>query len=202
MIMPYSKEHKESTREKILKSAILLFSAGGFDQVSIDDLMKHAGLTRGAFYSHFESKQDVYSKAIIAGAKNSQFNTIKPEGMNEDHWLRELVFTYLSPEHINQDFSPCPLAFLVTDIANNESKVKSTYARVYKRLNKGIQIKLDYPKIGTKTNSATEEDILAATAMMIGGVAIGRTLEDEGQRNKLLDSCRKGAIDLLKINPK
>ena len=200
--MPYTKEHKESTRQKILESAISLFSVGGFDQVSIDGLMKHAGLTRGAFYAHFDSKQDVYSKAIIAGAKGSRFNACKPDGMNEDTWLRELVFTYLSPEHINQDFSPCPLAFLVTDIANNESKVKATYARVYKRLNKGIQIKLDGSINDTETELATEEDILAATAMMIGGVAIGRTLEDKAQRSKLLESCRKGAIDLLKINPK
>ena len=69
--MPYSKAHKENTRKKILRSAITLFSSKGFDQVSIDDLMAHANLTRGAFYTHFKSKQSVYSKAIIAGAKKA-----------------------------------------------------------------------------------------------------------------------------------
>jgi len=82
--MPYSKEHKKQTRQKILNSAITLFSTRGFDQVSINDLMKHAGLTRGAFYAHFESKQAVYSKAIIAGARNSQFMSEKPNGVTQE----------------------------------------------------------------------------------------------------------------------
>ncbi|MEW8026655.1 MAG: TetR/AcrR family transcriptional regulator [Candidatus Thiodiazotropha sp.] len=51
--MPWSSEQKEITRERILESAVKLFSAYGFDNVTINDVMKEAQLTHGAFYEHF-----------------------------------------------------------------------------------------------------------------------------------------------------
>ncbi len=195
--MPYSKKHKVNSRKRILNSAITLFSTKGFDQVSIDDLMTHAGLTRGAFYSHFESKQAVYSKAIIAGAKKSRIAHKKPNNLSDEEWAKNLLCGYLSEDHLEQKFSPCPLAFLVTDIANNEDEVRTTYTRMYEMLNKTIQSQLsNNPEQATPS----EQEILATTAMMIGGVAIGRALNDNGMMKELLSSCRDEALNLLKLN--
>jgi len=194
--MPYSKNHKETTRKKILNSAITLFSTRGFDQVSIDDLMKNAGLTRGAFYAHFESKQAVYAKAIIAGAKKSRITQQKPENITQGEWTKDLLCGYLSEDHISQKISPCPLAFLVTDIANNEDEVKTTYTRMYKMLNNTIRAQLTK---NTEGESPTEQEIFAITAMMIGGVAIGRALNDDETTRDLLASCRDAALNLLKL---
>jgi len=194
--MPYSKSHKANTRKKILNSAITLFSTRGFDQVSIDDLMKDAGLTRGAFYAHFESKQAVYAKAIIAGAKKSRITQQKPESVTQDEWTKDLLCGYLSEDHITQKFSPCPLAFLVTDIANNENEVKTTYTRMYKMLNKIIRAQLANT---TKGKPPTEQEIFATTAMMIGAVAIGRALNDDKTTKNLLESCRNAALNLLNL---
>jgi AcrR family transcriptional regulator len=194
--MPYSKKHKEATRKKILNSAITLFSTRGFDQVSIDDLMENAGLTRGAFYAHFESKQAVYAKAIIAGAKKSRITQQKPENTTQAEWAKDLLCGYLSEDHITQKFSPCPLAFLVTDIANNENEVKTTYTRMYKMLNKTIRAQLTN---NTEGKSPTEQEIFATTAMMIGGVAIGRALNDDETTKDLLASCRDAALNLLNL---
>lgn len=191
--MPYSKKHKETTHQKILDSAISLFSTRGFDQVSIDDLMSDAGLTRGAFYAHFKNKKAVYSKAIIAGARKSRIMQQKPDSVTQEEWAKDLLLGYLSEEHINQEISPCPLAFLVTDIANSEVEIKKTYTHMYKLLNKTIKTQL-------KGNaSCSKEDILATTAMMIGGVAIGRALNDNVTTKELLNSCRQTAVKLLKL---
>ena len=195
--MPYSKTHKENSRKKILSSAITLFSTKGFDQVSIDDLMTHAGLTRGAFYAHFESKQTVYSKAIIAGAKKSRITHKKPKNISDEEWAKDLLYGYLSEDHLEQRFSPCPLAFLVTDIANNEEEVRTTYTRMYKMLNKTIQAQLSN---NPGQPAPSEQEILATTAMMIGGVAIGRALNDNAITKDLLSSCRDAALSLLKLN--
>ena len=192
--MPYSKKHKEASRQKILNSAVKLFSSCGFDQVSIDDLMSDAGLTRGAFYSHFKTKQALYSEAIIAGAKKSRLMESKPEKMNADEWVKFLLTGYISEEHINQTMSPCPLAFLVTDIANSEDEVKATYTRMYKLLNKAINSGL------SKNVERREQDVFAATAMMIGGVAISRALNDSNLTDKLLKSCRDATLKLLQLN--
>src|SRR5262249_57333866 len=62
--MPYRPEHGAKTRARILHGARTLFNRRGFDGVSIDELMASAGLTRGAFYSYFQSKSQLYAEAV------------------------------------------------------------------------------------------------------------------------------------------
>ena len=62
--MSYPAEHRNLTKQKIVRSARRLFNRRGFDTVSIDDVMADAGLTRGSFYSYFESKGDLYAEAV------------------------------------------------------------------------------------------------------------------------------------------
>ena len=85
--MPYSTEHKQRTRDKILSSAIRLFSNKGYDSVTIDQLMTDAGLTRGAFYTHFDSKNELYAEAILAAAMQSPIASACP-GEEATNWIR------------------------------------------------------------------------------------------------------------------
>jgi AcrR family transcriptional regulator len=62
--MPYPPGHHEETRAKIIRSARKLFNRLGFDRVSIDAIMADAGLTRGAFYSYFNTKSDLYAEVL------------------------------------------------------------------------------------------------------------------------------------------
>ena len=60
--MPYSREHRDQTRARIVHSARTLFNRSGFEGVKIDDIMAHAGLTRGGFYNYFETKGQLYAR--------------------------------------------------------------------------------------------------------------------------------------------
>ena len=53
-------QRSEETRSRILGSAIKLFSARGFNAASVADICKDAGISKGAFYHHFESKQALF----------------------------------------------------------------------------------------------------------------------------------------------
>ena len=64
--MPYSPEHAVQTRGRIVESARRLFNRHGFEQVTIDQIMAAAGLTRGAFYHHFQSKNELYAAAVAS----------------------------------------------------------------------------------------------------------------------------------------
>ena len=59
--MPYPVGHRGQVRKKIVDSARRLFNQRGFENVSVDSIMAHAGLTRGGFYSYFDSKSDLYA---------------------------------------------------------------------------------------------------------------------------------------------
>lgn len=89
--MPYSKTHKNKTRERILDSAFRLFAINGFKGVTIDDLMSNCGLTRGAFYAHFTSKEELYREALKFRASNTKLASLKPEGVSNKQWLSLLL---------------------------------------------------------------------------------------------------------------
>lgn len=185
--MPYPSTHKPQSREKILHSAAKLFSHQGFDNVSIDNVMADAGLTRGAFYSHFPDKSTLYAEAITYAAKNrfaKYTRELDPQGR-----LAVLLSSYLSREHFEQDTNPCPLAFLATDVSHRDPLVRNTYTRVYQGMVKWLD-KLS-------SNSPMREQCLAATALMIGGVAIARALDDSATVDELLAACLQQSLVLL-----
>jgi TetR/AcrR family transcriptional repressor of nem operon len=62
--MPYAEGHRDKTQRKIVESARRLFNRHGFDNVSLDDIMAGAGLTRGGFYNYFESKSELYAEVL------------------------------------------------------------------------------------------------------------------------------------------
>ena len=60
--MEYAQRRKlqsQETERKILHAALELMRERGFDKVSIRDICKAAGITSGAFYHHFSSKEDM-----------------------------------------------------------------------------------------------------------------------------------------------
>jgi AcrR family transcriptional regulator len=50
----------EEMRRKLLKSARKIFAKDGFEAARLEDIAKDAGHTRGAFYAHFASKEDLF----------------------------------------------------------------------------------------------------------------------------------------------
>ncbi len=97
-----------------------------------------------------------------------------------------LLNDYLSLEHVN-GAHPCPLAFLATDINMKNEEANVAYAKTYHGMNAAI---MEYAKTYTDCD---EEDILAVTAMIIGAVAIARTLQDKSSIERLLEACRREA---------
>ena len=182
--MAWNKTHKEQSKDKILQSAAMLFTHHGFDKISIDQVMKKAQLTRGAFYSHFSSKSDLYAQALSKGAQVAYQRVPKNETLD----MAKYAQYYLSPEHRDDCLQqPCPLAFLVSDINQQDKQVKRTYTQAFERF-----IKLAEQSITDK------EKALQSVALMIGGLAIARALDDKQLSDDLLKACQIGVFALTK----
>lgn len=188
--MPWPTEQKQMTRERILGSAVKLFSAHGFDNVSINDVMKEAQLTHGAFYAHFNSKRELYTNAITSATKNSALANTQEENGCKNLNVTKLLADYLNIDHVRQKTTPCPLAFLATDVATREEEVRTAYTKVYTNLITTLNKQLNHlPSRKTR--------IHALSALMIGGVAVARALSDEKVALDLLDACREYGEELL-----
>ncbi|WP_293268490.1 TetR/AcrR family transcriptional regulator [Neptunomonas sp.] len=180
--MAWNNEHKKKTRERILNSAAKLFAQNGFDHIGINDVMKDAGLTRGAFYAHFSSKAELYAESIITAAMSTGRKTdpLNPEAPSFDGLLK----TYLSMEHRQGDLFRCPLAFLTTDITQRDDQVRNAYTRVFKGFVKNLD-KHSIQQSGTKNTTRSMQQAV----MLIGGLAIARAINDDELAKELLSSC-------------
>src|SRR5262249_46457047 len=110
----YRPEHREQTRARIVRSAMILFNRHGFDAVSIDDVMAHAGLTRGGFYRHFDAKSDLYAEAISLSLSETPWS--RWDGVSVDFSARDaaaqVVRAYLSAQHLEDVDGSCPMVAL------------------------------------------------------------------------------------------
>lgn len=180
--MPWSEHHKPRSRERILASAATLFTRQGFDGVSIDAVMQHAGLTRGAFYAHFASKSVLYTEAIRFAARQGAAR-LAADGAS----ARERVERYLDARHLGGDDFHCPLACLVSDVAQQDARVRTTYTRLFEGF-------VDHAQAGQ--SAPQRRRALQRAVTMIGGLAIARTLTDEALAEELLTACRELAAAL------
>jgi TetR/AcrR family transcriptional repressor of nem operon len=188
-VMSYSANHKEKSRRRILDSAYKLFSAKGYENVSINEIMAAANMTRGAFYAHFKSKSTLYYESIICAVKNSKMARCIPDSLDCKSWIQDLLKKYLSRENVKE--SCYPLAFLATDIVVKVPEVRQAYTKTFKGLN---DILSNYAQAFSRANHDT---VLAACAMVVGGLAIARALDDNELVSKLLESCQAKAMGLL-----
>lgn len=182
--MAWQETHKEQSKEKILKSAAMLFTHHGFEKISIDQVMNKAELTRGAFYSHFSSKSDLYAQAI----SKAGIEAYKRKSGNCQQHMKDFAKYYLSTEHRdNNDEQACPLAFLVSDINQQDNQVKETYTKMLKAF------------IGqAETLTVSREKALQSAVLMIGGLALSRAIADKDFSNELLAACQVGVTSLAK----
>src|SRR5213078_2062857 len=98
--MRYSQDHKRATRRRILEVAGRRFKQDGIDGSGVATVMSDAGLTNGAFYAHFKSKEDLVAN-VLADQLRAQCQSLDalPPGKAG---LEVIVRLYLSPEHREQ----------------------------------------------------------------------------------------------------
>src|SRR5881397_2926842 len=104
--MRYGKDQKEATRRRILDAAGRRFKQDGIDGAGVATLMSDAGLTNGAFYAHFTSKEDLVAN-VLADQLRAQHESLDSEP-SDRAGLEAFVRSYLSPEHRDHAAEGCP----------------------------------------------------------------------------------------------
>jgi TetR/AcrR family transcriptional regulator, transcriptional repressor for nem operon len=122
-----SAEHAAQSREKIIASASALMRANGFDGVGIDAITAHAGLTAGAFYRHFASKQVLLEEVVSRAMQEASQHM--PRIANADDIL-VFVQAYLAQRKFKQIVAGCVVAAMAPDLTRNGDTVRA-HAALY-----------------------------------------------------------------------
>src|SRR5687767_14572633 len=114
-LMRYSKDHKQATRQRILEAAGRRFKEDGIDGAGVAAVMSEAGLTNGAFYAHFASKEDLVANVLADQLRTQRqsFDAQPPARGGLEAFIR----SYLSVQHRDQFADGCPSAALLDEIA-------------------------------------------------------------------------------------
>ena len=108
--MRYEKGHKDATRRRILEVASRQFRENGVAAAGLAGIMAKAGLTNGAFYAHFKSKD-----ALVAAAIGKMFESARTR-WEKTAGLGAYIEWYLSAEHRDARETGCPVVALASDV--------------------------------------------------------------------------------------
>ena len=193
--MPYSKAHKQKTRDKIVENARILFNRHGFDGVSIDLVMESVGLTRGGFYNHFSSKDELYSEAVSSflagrGAQWRDEAGIDIAALNPE-MARQMLQSYLSSEHLGDIDGQCPMIALPSDVARANPDVQASYQIL-------LEAMVGLFSVGLKNHTEdVRQKALSLAALSVGGMVLARTLPDSELAQEILQAAMTSADEII-----
>mgnify|MGYP001256693682 CR=1 FL=1 len=185
--MPYGAEHKKKPDRELSKCARMLFNRHGYDNVSIDMVMARAKLTRGGFYNHFRSKEELFAAAVSSflmgrGAQWRAKAGIDPSKPTRDA-AAQMLSGYLSKEHLGDLDGQCPMIALPSDIARSNPEVQAAYQELLVAMVGLFENSLSGP------SRVTHRTALVLAALSVGGMVLARSLPS----SKLAEAVRSAA---------
>jgi TetR/AcrR family transcriptional repressor of nem operon len=184
--MPWPKDHKAATRQRIVEAAAAAFRAGGVAGVRVEDVMAAAGLTHGGFYAHFGSKDELVREAIARASDETIDRLSKPlAALPHNEHLQSVIETYLSTAHVTHPERGCPLAALGAEIARGDDPARATLAA-------GVKDRLRWMRrlpAGARAELLTDDQAIGILACMVGGVVLARAV-GASDAPTVLEACR------------
>jgi len=182
--MRVSRNQAAENRETVINVASRLFRERGFDGIGIKDLMAAAGLTQGAFYKQFASKEDLAVQASRRAMESASLRWSTATAANPDDPLGAIIAFYLSPAHREERMDGCPIVALGSDAARQGSDVKASFEA-------GIKVHLEILARLFAENGGEEPSrkAMAILSMMIGALTLSRVVNDERLSKQFLQAA-------------
>jgi TetR/AcrR family transcriptional regulator, transcriptional repressor for nem operon len=170
-----SKEQAAANRAALVRAAARLFRERGIDGVGVAEICKRAGLTHGALYAQFPSKEALAAEALAYGVdRNLAHLMAAAEDGHDDHppVLTDYLDRYLTPQHRDDLADGCPMAASASEIARQDKAISSRFSDGFERTVEAVQLALG----PTASTAAARQRALAIVAAMIGGIAVARAV--------------------------
>lgn len=201
--MPYTAEHKLKSKERILLSATELFCRFGFDKVSINQVMKLAKMTHGAFYAHFESKEALYKASFLQTLNGSSTGRLAKAPFSVKH-LTQLASNLLNLRALSEQSRPSPENILFNEIGSDSVEIRRLYEKSYlsilKILEKRITALCKLNRLSLEENQAAIADkSRAILASLVGAVAIAKSIQSEEERRQILSAAQNQILNMLGV---
>ncbi len=191
--MRYEKGRKDASRSRIVEVAAAQFRESGIAASGLAGIMSGAGLTNGAFYPHFSSKDDLVRESVLEamGQQSARLKKLIAEG-----GLAAMIEGYLSPWHRDNPGRGCALASLLPELARQPVEARRIYAEGLTDMVRHIAAAL--PPAAHDRQAAA----LGILATLIGTLQLARTVQGTAASDRILKDGVKSALALAGIRAK
>ena len=173
-IVKVTKEKAAANRAALVRAAARLFRERGIDGVGVAEICKSAGLTHGALYAQFASKEALAAEALAYGLDRSFVGLTAVKG-DRGTTLTAFLDAYLAPQHRDDLADGCPMAASASEIARQDEAISAQFSDGFERIVEAIQRMLGTTAT-TASAAAARQHALAIAAAMIGGIAAARAV--------------------------
>jgi TetR/AcrR family transcriptional regulator, transcriptional repressor for nem operon len=186
--MKVSQAYKQLARQKIVDAAGRGFREKGYGGLGVDGLAKEAGVTSGAFYGHFKSKDEAFEAATIQGLIDYRDGVKKFQADYAEKWLEAFLDYYLGEMHLQDIACGCALPGLTVDVIRSGSATKSAYETILQEIAKAIADGLPDQNINTA---------YALMSLLSGSVNMMRAVNDRLLADTLAKAARSAAESVI-----
>ena len=187
--MRVSRAQAAENRETVINVASRLFREHGFDGIGLKDLMEGAGLTQGAFYKQFASKEDLAAQASRRALESVSSRWSAAAAANPKDPLSAVVAIFLSTDHREERMDGCPIVALGSDAARQGSDVKASFEA-------GIREYLELLDrwVGEADGEEPSDKTMAILSTMVGAMVLSRAVNNKRLSKRFLQAAAKSVL--------
>jgi len=185
----YDKGHRDTTRRHIIDVASSQFRESGIAAVGLAGIMAEAGLTNGAFYTHFASKEDLV-RAVLIDALERRGQRHK-DNLANGVALEAMIRDYLSPRHRDRAGAGCPTAALVAEIARHPKATRDAFTEKTSEIIGLMAAQMPECPVAERRRRA-----IAVYATMVGALQLARAVSDRKLSEEILENAVGSALAL------
>jgi TetR/AcrR family transcriptional repressor of nem operon len=187
--MRVSRAQAEENRQTVIEVASRLFREHGFDGIGLKDLMESAGLTQGAFYKQFTSKEDLAAQASRRALESAFHRWSAAAAANPKDPLGAVIAFYLSMAHRAERMDGCPIVALGSDAARQGTNVKASFEA-------GIRSYLEMLGrwMGETGGEEPNGKAMAILSTMVGALVLSRAVNDEQLSKQFLQAAAESVL--------
>jgi TetR/AcrR family transcriptional repressor of nem operon len=187
--MRVSRTQAEENRQTVINVASRLFRKHGFDGIGLKDLMASAGLTQGAFYKQFASKDDLAAQASRRALESASRRWSAAADANPQDPLGAVVEFYLSTDHRAQKMHGCPVVALGSDAARHGADVRAAFEAGI-----GEYLELLEGWVGEADGQDPGNRAMVVLSTMVGALLLSRAVNDEQMSRRFLQAAAESVL--------
>jgi len=178
---------KAASRERILKAAARIIREEGMAGAGVAEVMQAAGLTHGAFYSHFRDKDAMLTAALELATAHRDNWLNGADELPESAWIEKIARLYLSEAHRDAPGDGCPYPVLAGEMAHANARLKDAFEREIQTTVGRMEDRLSDEGFMTARDRA-----FGLLALFVGAMVLSRAGSDES-RTAFLNGARRFA---------